>query len=209
MTTITKTNHRSLVSLKLPTVVGALITFAEAIVRAMTNNLQFPTPAPTIAVLSQAIADLQTAETAALARTKGAVITRNEKKVALVALLQQLKGYVQTIADANVENGASIISSAGLAVRKVPTRAPRVFTAKPGKVSGTAALVAASAARRSSYEWEYSTDGGKTWVTTPVTLQAKSTILGLSPTATVLFRYRPVTKTGEGDWSQSVSLIIK
>ena len=209
MTTITKTNHRSLVPLKLPTVVGALITFAEAIVRAMTNNLQFPTPAPTIAVLSQAIADLQTAETAALARTKGAVITRNEKKVALVALLQQLKGYVQTIADANVENGASIISSAGLAVRKVPTRAPRVFTAKPGKVSGTAALVAASAARRSSYEWEYSTDGGKTWVTTPVTLQAKSTILGLSPTATVLFRYRPVTKTGEGDWSQSVSLIIK
>jgi hypothetical protein len=209
MTTITKTNHRSLASLLLPLAVGALITFAEAIVRAMTGNPNFPNPAPTIAVLTQAIAELRAAETAALARTKGAVITRNEKRVALVQLLQQLKGYVQTIADANVENGASIISSAGLGVRKVPTRAPRVFIAKPGKVSGTAALVAPSAARRSSYEWEYSVDGGKTWVITPVTLQARSTILGLTPTATVLFRYRAVTKTGEGDWSQSVSLIIK
>src|SRR5580700_7695172 len=207
MTTITKTNHRSLVSLLLPLAVGALITFAEAIVRAMTGNPNFPNPAPTIAVLSQAIADLQTAQTAALARTKGAVITRDEKKVALVTLLQQLKGYVQTTADANVENGASIISSAGLALRKVPTRAPRVFTAKPGNVSGTATLVAASAGRRSSYEWESSTDGGKTWVLAPVTLQAKSTIPGLTPGATVQFRYRAVTKTGEGDWSQSVSLI--
>jgi len=209
MTTTTKTNHRSLVSLLLPIAVGALITFAEAIVRALTGNPLFPNPAPTIAVLTQAIADLQTAETAALARTKGAVITRNEKKVALVALLQQLKGYVQTVADANVENGASIISSAGLSVRKVPTRAPRVFTAKPGSTSGTATLVAASAGRRSAYEWEYSTDGGKTWVITPATLQAKSTILGLTPGATVLFRYRAVTKIGEADWSQSVSLIIK
>ena len=123
--------------------------------------------------------------------------------------LQQLKSYVQNIVDANVENGASIIASAGFAVRKSATRVPRVFAAKPGKVSGTAALVAAPAAKRSAYEWEYSTDGGKTWVVTPSTLQAKSTIVGLTPGSTVVFRYRAVTKTGEGDWSQVVSLIIK
>jgi hypothetical protein len=207
--TTTQTNHRSLVALKLSTVVAALIAFAQTIVKAMSGNPLFPNPSPTLAVLQQAIADLQTAQTAALARTKGAVITRDEKKVALVALLQQMKGYVQTIADANVENGASIIASAGFAVRKAPTRAPRVFAAKPGKISGTAALVAGSAARRSAYEWEYSTDGGKTWVVTPSTLQAKSTIVGLTPGSTVVFRYRAVTKTGEGDWSQVVSLIIK
>ena len=54
---------------------------------------------------------------------------------------------------------------------------------------------AASAGHRASYEWEYSTDGGKTWVTTPVTLQAKTTILGLTAGTTVQFRHRPVTKT--------------
>jgi hypothetical protein len=209
MTTIIQTNHRSIVSLKLPTTVAALIAFAQIVVKAMSGNPQFPTPAPTLAILSHAIADLQAAQTAALVRTKGAVITRNEKRVVLVALLQQLKSYVQTSADANVENGASIIASAGLAVRKTPTRGPRVFAAKQGKVSGTAALVAASAAHRSAYEWEYSTDGGKTWVITPSTLQAKTTVLGLTPGGTVAFRYRAVTKAGEGDWSQSVSLIVK
>ena len=113
------------------------------------------------------------------------------------------------MADANVENGASIIASAGLAVKKAPAHKPRVFTAKPGAVSGSAQLVAASAGRRASYEWEYSIDGGKTWVITPVTLQAKTTVAGLTPAAMVQFRYRPVLKTGEGDWSQVVTLLVK
>ena len=88
----TKTDHRSLVALKLPTRVQALITYATGIVTALTGNPDSPTIIPTLATLTAAIAALQTAETAALARAKGAVITRNEKRLALVQLLQQLKG---------------------------------------------------------------------------------------------------------------------
>ena len=88
-------------------------------------------------------------------------------------------------------------------------RAPRVFGAKPGTVTGQVKLVATSAARRASYEWETSIDAGKTWQVAPVTLQAKTTISGLVPGSSVMFRYRPVTKTGEADWSQPVSLIVK
>jgi DNA-directed RNA polymerase specialized sigma24 family protein len=54
-----------------------------------------------------------------------------------------------------------------------------------------------------------SLDGGKTWVAAPSTLQAKTNVYGFAPGATVLFRFRPVTKAGEGDWSQPVSLIVK
>ena len=54
----------------------------------------FPTPTPTLAALTQAINDLQTAENAVLARTKGAAATRNEKRIALDMLLQQLKGLL-------------------------------------------------------------------------------------------------------------------
>jgi hypothetical protein len=208
MTTNNKSLHRSIASLKLPSKVPALITYAQGIVKGMTGNASFPTPVPTLAEITSAINDLQTAETAALARTKGAVATRNEKRTALVRLLEQLKGNVQTAADANVENGASIIQSAGMALRKPTVRAPRVFAANPGALSGTAQLVAASAARRASYEWEYSADGGKTWITAPSTLQAKTTVPGLTLGATVQFRYRPVTKTGEGDWSQPTSLMV-
>jgi hypothetical protein len=144
-----------------------------------------------------------------LTRAKGAVATRNEKRAALVSLLEQLRAYVQARADASPENGASIIESAGMAVRKVATHAARTFTAKAGAVSGSVTLYAKSVGDRAAYMWEYSTDGGKTWIATPVTLQAKTTISGLTPGATVQFRYQPVSKTGEGDWSQTVLLLVK
>jgi hypothetical protein len=207
--TTTKTDHRSLVALKLPTRVQALITYATGIVTALTGNPNFPSIVPTVVTLTAAIAALQTAETAALARAKGAVITRNEKKVALVQLLQQLKGPIQAAADANLENGASIIASAGVAVKKTVVRSPQVFGAKPGAITGTAKLVTATAGHRASYEWEYSTDGGKTWVTAPATLQAKTTVPGLTTGTTVQFRSRAVTKTGEGNWTQPVSLVVQ
>jgi hypothetical protein len=88
-------------------------------------------------------------------------------------------------------------------------RKPRVFDAAQGAVSGTMKLVTASAGPRSSYDWECSTDGGKTWLLLPSTMQAKTSVTGLTPRATVQFRYRALTKTGEGDWSQPLSFIVK
>jgi hypothetical protein len=93
-------------------------------------------------------------------------------------------------------------------VRKTATRRARTFTARPGPVSGAAALYAASAGPRTAYDWEYSTDGGKTWVTAPSTIQAKTKVAGLVPGATVQFRYRVVARTGQGDWSQPDSLLV-
>ena len=210
MTTTSKTTHRSLASLKLPTKVPALITYCQGIVTAMTGNASFPNPTPPLATVTTAINALQTAETAALARAKGAVATRNEKRAALVALLEMLRAYIQSTADATVENGASIIQSAGIAVRKPTVRKPRVFAAEQGDNSGSVKLVAPAAARRASYDWEYSVDGGKTWVATPATTKGRTTVTGLPPGTSVQFRYLSVTpKGGQSDWSQPTSLIVK
>jgi hypothetical protein len=205
----TKSVHRSLVILALPKKVPALITYAQSVVTAMTGNPSFPTPAPTLAEATTAINALQTAESAAIARTKGAVTARNDKQAALVALMQEMKAYIQKTADADTDNSAAIIQSAGVSVKKTAVRKPRVFTAEQGVVSGTAKLVAASAGHRASYEWEYSVDGGKTWAAALATLQAKTSVTGLTPGATVQFRYLAVTKAGQGDWSAPVSLIVK
>jgi hypothetical protein len=207
--TTKKTNRQFIVTLNLPKPAAALVKYAVGIVGRMTGNASFPTPVPTLAAVTAAINALEAAETATLARTKGAATLRDEKRAELVTLLKQLRGYIQTIADASADNAASIIESAGVTVKKTPVRKPRVFEARPGPVSGSAELVAASAARRAAYEWGYSTDGGKTWVLAPATLQAKTVVTGLTPGATVQFRYRGVTKTGEGDWSQDVSFIVK
>jgi len=209
MPTINKSIHRATVSLKLPAKVADFIAYGTGVVHAMTSNPAFPAPVPALSALSAAVSDLQAAETLALTKAKGAVAARNDKRAVVVSLIQQLRGYVQAIADATPENGATIIQSAGMAVRKVPTRATRVFAAEPGLVSGSAKLTATIAARRASYEWEYSLDGGKTWVTLPSTLQAKTTVAGLPVGTSVLFRYKSVTKTGEGDWSQGLALLVK
>ena len=208
MSTTTKSTHRSTITLSLPKKVPALIVYAENIVKRMTGSPAFPNPTPTLAAVTAALDDLRVAEAAALSRAKGAVATRNAKRTALVAVLQGLRTYIQGIADADPANGPSVIESAGVAVRKTPTHRARGFLAKPGRLSGVATVYAAITARRASYEWQYSTDGGKTWLTAPSTLQAKTTVAGLVPGSTAQFKYRALTKTGEGEWSQPISLLI-
>jgi hypothetical protein len=201
--------HRVSAALKLPTSVPALISVAKAIVAAMTGNASFPSPEPTLSAVSFALNELETAEAAALARTKGAATARNQKRAALVAELAQLKAYVQKQADINLATAATVIQSAAMVVRKVPVRTKRVFTAKQGILSGSVTLVTASAARRASYEWEYSSDGGKTWLLMPATLQAKTSITGLQSGSTYMFRYRAILKAGAEDWSQPISFLVK
>ena len=193
----------------MPAKVADFIAYATGVAHAMTNNPAFPAPVPALSALSAAVSDLQAADTHALTRAKGTAAARNDKRAVVVSLLRQLGGYVQAIPDATPENGATIIQSAGIPVRKVTPRATRVFGAKVGPVTGSAKLTAAVAAARASYEWEYSLDGGKTWVGAPSTLQAKTTVTGLPVGTSVLFRYKTVTKTGEGDWSQGLSLLVK
>jgi hypothetical protein len=205
-----KSIHRAIISLAIPVKIADVILYANNIVQKITSNPSFPTPTPTVAALNAAVSDLHTAETAALSRATGAATVRNDKLATLVSLLQQLRGYVQSIADATPENGAAIIESAGLAVRKITAHGKRAFAAKPGALSGSTIVTAVSAGPRSSYEWQYSTDGGKTWVFAPATTQGKTTVAGLPAGTTVQFRYLAVTpKGGQGDWSPAVSLLVK
>lgn len=209
--TMTSTNavHRSIAVLKTVGPVAVLITNARTIVTRMTGNPAFPSPVPALPTVTSAINDLETAETSALQKTKGAVAVRDDKRAALVTLLHQLKGYVQTTADASQETGQAIIQSSGMDVRKTAVRKARTFEAVQTAVSGTVTLRAPAAARRAAYDWQYSTDGGKTWTSVPTTLQAKATVTGLTSGTTVQFRYRPAVKAGGTDWSQPVSLLVK
>jgi len=207
---MTTTNtHRTTAALKLPTAIAALISTARTIVQSMTGNGSFPAPEPALATVTAAINDLETAEVSARGRTKGAVAARNQKRAALVTLLDELKAYVQKVADGDPTHAPAVIESAGMNLRKAVVRVKRVFAAKAGAVSGAVELLAPSAGHRASYEWEYSTDGGKTWQLMPATLQAKTTTAGLPVGSTYAFRYRPVVRTGALDWSEPVSILIK
>jgi len=200
--------HRTVAVLKLPKTISLLITMVQAMLKALTGNPTFPTPNPPLTALSGAVSDLQLAETAALTRATGTVATRNEKRAALLTLLEVLRAYVQSVADASPENAISIIESAGLAIRNTTVHAPRVFAAKVGAVSGSVKLTAPVAGHRAAYLWQFSTDAGKTWIDAAPTLQSKATLTGLPAATTVQFRYRAVIKGGAADWSAPISLLV-
>ncbi|HEY1693011.1 MAG TPA: hypothetical protein VGG39_12665 [Polyangiaceae bacterium] len=201
--------HRTIVVLKLPLSAPALFKVSHVIVTAMTGNAYFPKPTPDLATVTAQITALGNTDAATKTRANGTVQARNDARLALVQSLHMLKAYVQSIADASPEIAETIIASASMGTRKTPVRTKAPFVAKPGATSGTVVLVAKAAARRASYEWEWSSDGGKTWTGLPTTLQAKTSLTGVAPATNALFRYRAVTLNGEGDWSVPVPLLVK
>jgi hypothetical protein len=205
---IMSTSTRPIAVLKLSRSVKQVSAFAKSVATALTGNAALPTPTPSVATLEADIAALDSAEAAVLTRTKGAAEIRNEKLAALRADLVHILAYVQAVADASPGTAESIIQGAGMSVKQVGSRTKGEIVAEQGSVSGSAKVTAKAAARRAGYEWQYSVDQ-KTWTNAPFTLEAKTEIAGLTPATTYYFRVRPVTKDGEGDWSQVASLIVK
>jgi hypothetical protein len=193
--------------LKMPTSPKKLAAFAQNIVTAVTNNTFFPSPTPALATVAADIAALDTAEAAVLSRAKGTVEARNTKLAAVRTDLEHLLAYVQQTADGNAASAEQAIQSAGMSVRKVTLHDKAPIAVSQGTVSGQAHLVAKSAGRRASYEWQYSTDQ-KTWTSAPSTLQAKTDIAGLTVGTTYFFRMRPVLAAGEQNWTSLVSIVV-
>jgi hypothetical protein len=189
--------------------VPQLIGKTSSVVTAMTGNKWFPSPSPTLVVVTTDNTALETAQTLAVTKAKGAVADRNAKRAVVLSDLKRLASYVEGVADANPADAQAIIESAGMAVKKTVTPKPKQDLAlKPGPVSGAVNVVAKAGAARASYDWEWSTDQ-KTWTTLPSTLQAHTTIQGLVAGTTIYVRHRVVTKAGVGDWSQIVSTMVQ
>jgi hypothetical protein len=201
---------RAIAVLKMSPKAKTLITFAQSVVTAMTGNATFPSPSLALATFQADIEALVKAETAALARAKGAANTRNAKLAVVKADLESLKIYVQNVVNgSNPANANSIIASAGMAIRKLTLHDKAALAVKQGTVSGTVTLTAKAAAKKAAYNWQYSIDQ-KTWTSLPQTLKAKTGVSGLTSATTYYFRSQALTpKGGESDWGQIISLLVK
>jgi hypothetical protein len=203
----TPTLHRTTAVLKIPTRKSSVGAFATSVINAMTGNASFPNPTPSLATVAADLAAYEAAEAQVVTRVKGAAVTRNAKYAVLHADLEHLMGSVQQVADANPAAAQSLIEGSGFAVRKSASRPKSAIKALAGTVPGSVKLVAKAVAQRASYEWQYSTDQ-KAWTNVPATLQAKTAIAGLTSATTYYFRFRGVTKAGEGAYSQVVQIVV-
>jgi hypothetical protein len=198
----------SIAVLKLSSKIKNIIAFAQNVATALTENASFPSPNPSLATFQADIAALVAAEAAVLSRTKGAVETRNAKLAVVKTDLDNLKAYVQTVANAAPPaNAEEVIESAGMTVKKVTSRDKAVLAVSQGPVSGSVAIVAKAAASEAAYDWQYSTDQ-KTWTALPMTMQAKTSATGLTAGTLYYFRVQALTRSGEQDFTQVVSFMV-
>jgi hypothetical protein len=191
-----------------PRSVPALIVRATAIANAMgLNKATFPSPTPTLTVFLADISALSTAEVNAKTRAVGMVAIRDDKLQVVVADMHQLHGYVQQLASANPAQAQIIAENAAMALRKTAVR-HKSDLAVTQIVSGQVKVVAKAVLGARSHEWQFSTDGGKTWTNAAPSTQASVTISGLQPGVLTTFRQRVITKTGPSDWSQPISALV-
>lgn len=201
--------QRFVVVLLLPRSVPALVKFAQAVVAALTNNAFFPNPNPPLSAVSALVTKLDAAETAVKTRAAGTVEARDAAKEQLIDALHDIRGYVQSTANANPDQAEAMVASAALRTKRIPVRAKAALAVTPADVSGAAKIEAKAVARRAAYEWQWSGDGGKTWTALPPTLQSRTSVEGLPVGTSCSFRVRALTRTGEGDWSQVVTYLVK
>jgi len=212
MSTSAKSPQRFTVALNLPEDQSPLyIVRARNFVERMTGNPWFPEPVPSLAEVQVAINELFEAQVAAVTRAMGTAATRNAKRLVLHGLLQRLAVYVQEIANANPEQAVAIIESAGMDVKNSRGPAPRTFHLEPTGRQGEARVVVPKAGDNASYEYQYSLDGGVTWLPFPqlTTNYTTAPLGGLKPGSMVHVRYRFTLKGVTSDWSGSMAIVVE
>jgi hypothetical protein len=198
--------HTILVVLALPrNGVAALIERMNAIIAAMSaHTATFTTPPIAFSVAASHVAALETAQTATKARTPGSIATRDAARLLVLADAKQLHAYVQLLVNTSPTQAANIAADAAMTLRKRSAHPKQDLTVKQG-TSGVAHLSAKSVRGAVSHEWQFSTDGGKTWNSASPTAQARTTIGNLPP-GVVQFRQRALTRKGPGDWTPPLSV---
>jgi len=195
------------VALGLPRANKDLVAFSKNVLAALTNNAHFPSPDPTLAVFSTDITAFDQTETTSF-KDPSETAQRNTTKLKVVQDLHHLADYVQSIAETAGDDSVAVITSSGFNVRKRAVVDKPAFAAKDGPTSGSVRLAAKAVAHVATYYWEYSLDA-KTWTRAPDTLKAGVTISGLTPGQLYSFRFRALTRTQAGDFSQIITHIVR
>jgi hypothetical protein len=227
--------QRAIAVLKIPRRNNDRIAYARSIVAAMTGNPHFPSPTPRLADVQAHIDAADRAQAQVLIGPIGTAALRDARLAAVRSDLEQLRSYVQRIADAHHDaasegsphrgqhlDGTSaavprrgqhwaeakaIIESAGMSVKRPGLHDKQPLVVKAGPAAGSVVVVAMAAGDRATYEWQYSRVG-EPWIDLQPTRQAKTAVYGLVQGHTYQFRVRSVTKAGRSDFGQVVSFLV-
>ena len=177
----------------------------------MTDNTNYPTPTPTLAVVTTAFGAYKVATAVAAQGGKENTAIRNARRAELVSLLRQLASYVSATADGDMEK----LISSGFPVQK-PTRtrigplpAPYAPTPTQGPVTGAMRAVIRPVYGAFTYNWRVALASAPTvYVKTVQTTGGRMLFQGLTPGQLYLVQVNAVGAAGTSDWSDASSLMV-
>ncbi len=202
---------RSIVVLKLGKTVGQRSSRFKQIVQAATGNTWVTSLTPSVAQATQDVAAYDTAVTVAKSRAPGAVAARELKDKACKEDMEAWARTVQVAADANPSQARTIIESMSMFVKVVTIREKLPLTVDVQPTPGAVKAIAKAGPKgtRVFFEFQYSLDGGKSWLPGGMTTDSFIVITGLPSATYVSFRYRTTRKNVPGPWSQVVTDLVR
>ncbi len=201
--------HVIRVVLSAPRRPAELVIFAQVVHDKMAENVGwFPTPDPSLATLQSLIDDVKQKAADVRSVGVGGVTRRDAAQKTLLTALNSERAYVEKVAIANPASAAVIAQAAHMNLRKAGSVSPPVLLVEHGDLSGSLRMRAGGISGATVYAWQYSLDGGLTWIDMPKTTRASTRLGNLAPKTTVHVRFRALMrKTGYTDWSVPVPII--
>ncbi len=175
------------------------------------DTATYGAPNPDLPTYLGLIQNLAAANAAVRARTMTAAARDLERDLLWTATETQ-RSYVQSIADRSPSRAVVIIQTAGFVVARPTSHGKGIIELRDGKQSGTLVcdanvgiLLGPGAVKPSQsrfFNWQYTPDASRTFVTVPSTPTGKTMITGLTPLTVIGVRVSMTSSTGTGPWSR-------
>ena len=183
-----------------------LIAFTKKVTTLMTGNTQYPSPSPTLAVITTAVDDFETKVHDALNGGKIAIAARNAARVELLSLMRQLASYVQGNCGADL----LLLLTSGFEAVRAPSKAgilpaPRNPSLSLTDKSGELLFKFDRVVNAANYTIETATSAAGPWTEWDISSTSRVVIDGLTPGQTYWARARANGTAGPSDWTVPTS----
>lgn len=187
-----------------------LVTDVATIVTSMTNNTNYPTPAPALALITTTNDDFADAIAAAADGGKQLTSAKDAKRRELVALMRQLASYVQVACNSDMTK----LLSSGFPVQK-PDRTPASVPATPETPKVAQGQTGEALPSTKAVEFAYIYNWRLALASKPddylqhaQSTGARTSFPGLIPGQLYNVQANAVGTAGTSDWSNAGSLMV-
>jgi len=185
-----------------------LVNDSSKVLAMMTGNALYPSPAPTLAVITTQH-DAFAAAVNGLDRSKASTVRRDQARTTLVQGLKDLALYVQHASGGDPDR----ILAAGFPLQRKrgPTQgepqAPKDLRVRQSAVSGRLLARCKAVPSAKSYQWRIATAAAPTvWTTFDAVTVARFTFDTLAAGTQYIVQARAITRGGASNWSDSVAM---